>query len=105
MSIFIDGIPIIEQAGDIDHRQAALIKINFGNQCCHERHEPGAGSRLDLQHILSGQVQHRAHHADLDAIRRRRSSGWTVAIKIVPRTASAAARSTTSANFTRSRPE
>jgi hypothetical protein len=31
MSIFIDGIPIIEQAGDIDHRQAALIKINFGN--------------------------------------------------------------------------
>ena len=57
-SIFIGIIVIIEQARDIEHCQATLIKIDFRNQCCHERHQPSASSCLDLQHILCRQVQH-----------------------------------------------
>src|SRR4029453_6341069 len=67
-SIFIGIIAIIEQARDIEHCQAALVKINFRNQCCHERHQTNASSSLDLQHIWSRQVQHRPHRAALDTV-------------------------------------
>jgi hypothetical protein len=70
MSIFISVIPVVEQTDDIDDGEAACLKIDIRHQRLHERHQPGAGGRLDLQDILRWQVQHRSHPADLSAVGR-----------------------------------
>src|SRR3954452_23176907 len=81
MSIFIGCISsglmvigrivlIIQQAGDIDDRQAASLKIDLWHQCCHEGHEPNPSSGIDLEHILRRQMQHGTDRTDVDAVRR-----------------------------------
>jgi hypothetical protein len=67
-SIFISVASIVEQAGDIDNGEAASLKIDIGHQCGHERHQPRAGGRLDLQNVLRWQVQHGTYAADLSAV-------------------------------------
>ena len=61
---------MVEQTGDLDDGEAASLKIDIRHQGFHERHEPRAGGRLNLQDILRWQVQHRFHRADLSAVRR-----------------------------------
>ena len=68
MSIFICVIPVVEETCHIDDDEAASLKINIRHQRFHERHQPGANGRLDLQDILRWQVQHRSHLADLSAV-------------------------------------
>jgi hypothetical protein len=68
VSIFISVASIVEQAGDIDDGEAASLKIDIGHQCDHERHQPRAGGRLDLQNVLRWQVQHGTYAADLSAV-------------------------------------
>ena len=70
MSIFICVVPVVEQTCDIDDGEAASLKIDIRHQRLHERHQPGAGGRLDLQDILRWQVQHRSHPADLSTVGR-----------------------------------
>src|SRR6476659_2408095 len=69
MSIFIDILEILEQAGNISDGQAACLKINVRYQCSDERDQPRAVGRLDLQHFLARQVQHRVDGANDDSIR------------------------------------
>ena len=70
MSIFISVVPVVQQTSDIDDGQAASLKIDIRHQCLHERHQPRAGGRLDLQNVLRWKMQHCSNAADLSAVRR-----------------------------------
>jgi hypothetical protein len=85
MSIFICVVPVVEQTRDIDHGEAASLKIDIRHQGRHERHQPRAGGRLNLQDILRWQVQHRSHPADIGAIGRGGSQADQLPVVELPR--------------------